>query len=135
MLEVRWINEKLFIGSDAVAGCEVLPIIRMRLRATQESTPQTDKDYIPPVLACDAWWLLSNESITWIYNYVYGQADKWASKMIDDGIGFESVHREDLQIILKTHRFNAALRYLCQLTEASHGALLWPQILLRIPYG
>jgi type VI secretion system protein ImpJ len=113
-LEIRWPNIRLMIGEEEVAGYEALPIMRLRLGATAEAPPEIDNDYIPPVLACDAWPRLQ-ELITRIYDQLSGTAERLAAQMIDRGVAFESGHREDFERIMKLQALNTALGYLFHL--------------------
>ncbi len=114
-LQVRWPNVKLLIGGEDLAGYETLPIMRLRRGPMAESPVELDHDYIPPILACDAWNILQNEIIGEIYNLVSSRMDRLAAKVIDRGIAFESGHREDLENIFKLHSLNSAVGLLFNL--------------------
>lgn len=117
-LEVRWTNARLILGEEEVSGYEALPIMRLRLGTTAEAPPEIDPDYIPPLLACDAWNHLQQNIITRVYDQLSGTADRLARQMIDRGVAFESGHREDFERILKLEAINTALGYLSQLPFA-----------------
>ncbi len=108
-LQIRWLNARLVIGDEDLSGYDALLIMRLKLGATAEAPPEIDPDYIPPLLATDAWPILQRDIIEGIYHYLSATADVFARQMIDRGVAFESGHREDLERILKLHAMNAAL--------------------------
>lgn len=111
-LEVRWPNARLFLSGEDTSGYETLPIARVRRGEQAEAPPEIDKDYIPPILACDAWPVLRDEIIGSIYNQIGSTVETLAAQMIDRGVAFESGHREDVERIYKLHVLNTALGYL-----------------------
>lgn len=114
-VEVRWLAARLLMGNQDLAGYETLPIMRLRLGATAEAPPELDPEYIPPILACDAWSYLQDRIITNIYDQLGSTADQFARNMLDRGVAFESGHREDLERIMKLNALNVALGYLTNL--------------------
>jgi type VI secretion system protein ImpJ len=114
-LSVRWPNVKLLVGDQELAGYEVLPVMRLRRGAMAESVPEIDRDYIPPILACDAWKFLQEEILSGIYNQVGTSAERLAAQIVDRGIAFESGHREDLEHIFELHSLNSTLGWLANL--------------------
>lgn len=107
-LDVRWINARLMIVNEEAEGYELLPIAQLRLGAVAEAPPEIDPDYIPPLLACNAWSRLQN-LISGIVDQLGGLADRLSRQMIDRGVAFESGHREDLERILKLQAVNCSL--------------------------
>ena len=126
-IEIRRPQVRLIIGKkEEVAGYDALPIVRLRLGSAADAFPEIDPDYIPPILACDAWPLLK-QLITGIYDYL-GASEREAQQMIDHGVSFESGGRTDLELILKLQTINASLE-LCSkwlLAGASIRSLRMP---------
>ena len=114
-LQVRWPNVKLLVSGQDLAGYETLPIMRLRRGEMAESPVEIDPEYIPPILACDAWNVLQDEIIGGIYNQIGGAVERLATQVLDRGIAFESGHREDLERIFQLHSLNAALGLLANL--------------------
>ena len=114
-LKVRWPNVRLLITGQDLAGYETLPIMRLRRGPMAESPVEIDTDYIPPVLACDAWGVLQNEIIGKIFNWVGGNVERLARQANDRSIAFESGRREDLEHLLKLSALNGALGLLTNL--------------------
>ncbi len=115
VVDVRWLNARLLLGEDELAGYEALPIMRLRLGAVAEAPPEIDPEYIPPILACDAWQYLQDRILGNITDQLGSLADQLASNMCDRGVAFESGHKEDLERIFKLHALNVALGYLVNL--------------------
>ncbi len=115
VMDVRWLNAKILLGSDELSGYETLPIMRLRLGSIAEAPPEVDPDYIPPILACDAWSYLQDRILGNAADQLGSLADQLARNMLDRGVAFESGHREDLERIFKLHAINVALGYLVNL--------------------
>jgi type VI secretion system protein ImpJ len=115
MLDVRRPNIRLLVGDGGLAGFDTLPVMQLRRGTIAEAPPELDPEYIPPLLACDAWPILQDEIIGGIYNQFGSLADILADQMIDRGVAFETGHREDFERILKLHSLNTALGYLMNL--------------------
>lgn len=114
-LDVRWPNARLLLGEQDISGYEVVPIMRLRRGTMAEAPPEIDRDYIPPVLACDAWPVLRDDVIDSICSQIGSRVEAMTRQMFDRGVAFESGHREDLEIIFKLHSLNMALGYLWNL--------------------
>ncbi len=67
-ITVRLLNLKLLLSTQDLAGYEVLPIARLEKTERAEATPELDKNYFPPLLACDAWHDLSVGILQSIYD-------------------------------------------------------------------
>ncbi|TWT90069.1 hypothetical protein Mal64_04520 [Pseudobythopirellula maris] len=48
-------NARLLVTGDDLAGYDALPIAQIRRAETTGGSPTLDPEFIPPVLACDAW--------------------------------------------------------------------------------
>ncbi len=117
MLDYQWPNARLFLSGQDASGYETLPIVRLRRGAVAEAPPEVDREYIPPILACDAWPHLQKDLLGGIADRIGGSVDILAAQMIDRGVAFESGHREDMERIFKLHALNAALGYLWNISS------------------
>ena len=80
-IAVRWPNVRLIVGDkEAIAGFDALPLMRLKLGATESAPPEIDIDYIPPVLACDAWNILQVDIITGIFDYLTRRPTRSSNK-------------------------------------------------------
>jgi len=115
MMNVRWLRARILLGDEELSGYETLPIMRLRLGSIAEAPPEIDPEYIPPLLACDAWSYLQERILGNISDQLGSLADQLARNTLDRGVAFESGHREDLERIFKLHALNSALGYLVNL--------------------
>ena len=115
VMNLRWLRCRILLGDEELSGYETLPIMRLRLGAVAEAPPEIDPEYIPPLLACDAWSHLQDRILGNITDQLGSLADQLARNMLDRGVAFESGHREDLERIFKLHALNTALGYLVNL--------------------
>src|SRR5262249_27026445 len=54
-IQVRFPNARLLLPTQNQAGYAVLPLARVKRPIQAEGKPELDGDYIPPLLACEAW--------------------------------------------------------------------------------
>lgn len=118
-LDVRWPNVRLILGSEELSGYESLPIVRLCRGTMAEAPPEIDPEYIPPVLACDAWPVLHNQIIDAICHQIGGRVESLTRQMFDRGVAFESGHKEDLEIIFQLYALNTAWGYLWNLPHVT----------------
>lgn len=114
-IELRWPNLKLLLETDSLTGYEAVPILRLLRGDRAEAPPELDREYIPPVLACDAWPVLRDEIIDSLANLMSSRVERETRRMFDRKVAFESGHREDLEILFQLHSLNTAAGYLTNL--------------------
>ena len=88
-LQFRALNLKLLPDSQDAAGYEVLPIARFEKNAAA-GAPQLDVNYIPPLVACDAWRTLAVDILQMLFHHVSSRMESLANKAITRGITFET---------------------------------------------
>jgi type VI secretion system protein ImpJ len=115
---VRLLNLRLLLSTEDHSGYEVLAIARVQKPATADATPQLDRNYIPPLLACDAWSVLAADILQDIYHRIGTKVEKLASKMVTRGITFDSRSGEDPRIISELRVLNEAYALLGTLAHA-----------------
>jgi type VI secretion system protein ImpJ len=89
-LSFRTLNLKLLPDAQDLAGYEVLPIGRFVKDAAAGSLPRLDPNYIPPLLACDAWRPLAVDILQASFHQLSGRMDNLANKVLTRGITFET---------------------------------------------
>ena len=89
-LAFRTLNLKLLDDSQDLAGYETLPIARFEKDVAANGTPQLDVNYIPPVLACDAWRPLAVEILQASFHHLSSRMNNLADKVSTRGITFET---------------------------------------------
>ncbi len=90
MLPFRTLNLKLLADTDDAAGFDVLPIARFVKSPTANGAPQLDVNYIPPLLACDAWKPLAVDILQVLFHHLNSRLENLANKVKTRGITFET---------------------------------------------
>jgi type VI secretion system protein ImpJ len=91
-IQIRWLNLKLLVGTESLAGYEVLPIAQVRRSETPDALPQLDPAYIPPLLSCDAWPVLQADILQVSYDRIGKKLEKLAAEVVTRGISFDTRH-------------------------------------------
>jgi type VI secretion system protein ImpJ len=103
-IQVRLLNLKLLLSSQDLTGYEVLPIAR--IGKSMQALPELDLNYIPPVLACDAWQPLGAGILQTIYDRIGKKLELLASQVKQRGIGMESQSPGDRLIFEQLRSLN-----------------------------
>ena len=129
IVRYRKLNPRILVGDDAARGYDAVPLFQLKVGATAEAPPEVDTDYIPPVLAQEAWEPLSAFFST-IVNRLGALSDQLARQMSDRGVSFETGHREDFERILNLHALNCALSGLTWIpsTRGLHPFVLYTEL-------
>ena len=114
-IEFRWPHVRLLLDNADLAGYDALPLMRLKRAEAPEAPPQIDPEYIPPVLACDAWPNLQHDILDSICSRMGSRVESLTRQVFDRHVAFESGHREDLELLLQLHSMNIALGYLWNL--------------------
>ena len=119
--EVQFLNLNLrvLLSTSETAGYELLPIVRIKRSGAEEATPELDEDYIPPLLAVDAWESLTIGIVRSIYDIVGEKIDVIATRATERRMGFNSPQPGDLEDLLILHALNEAHAVLRCLAFAS----------------
>ncbi|MCI0459063.1 MAG: type VI secretion system baseplate subunit TssK [Gemmataceae bacterium] len=117
-LRVRLLNFKLLVSTEDHSGYEVLPIARVQKPAEAEATPQLDRTYIPPLLACESWPALAADILEHVYHRVGKKIDLRANQVVSRGITFDSKTGQDPLIFNQLHVLNEAYALLGTLVFA-----------------
>jgi type VI secretion system protein ImpJ len=115
-IELRSFNARLLVtpGQDS-AGYELLPIARIKRAGEETSLPSIDADYIPPILAIDAWPRLARE-LEGLYHFLGQNIETLSRQVISRGITLASQEPGDLERVFKLRMLNeasACLRCIC----------------------
>lgn len=107
-LDFRILNLQLMLDSEDLAGYEVLEIGRFEKSPTAEGAPRVDVNYIPPVLACDAWKPLVDEILQMLYHHLSSRMENLATKAVTRGITFETKNPGDNKLLGRLAVLNEA---------------------------
>ncbi|MBM3994733.1 MAG: type VI secretion system baseplate subunit TssK [Planctomycetes bacterium] len=105
-LAFRSLNVTLLPDAEDLAGYDVLPIARFR--KSSAGAIQLDVNYIPPLLACDAWQPLSIAVLQAMYHHYSQRADDRAGKVISRRITFETNRPGDQELLGRLMVLNEA---------------------------
>ncbi|MCA9132811.1 MAG: type VI secretion system baseplate subunit TssK [Planctomycetales bacterium] len=118
-IEFRQLHVRLLLSTDSSEGYETLPLARIKRSGGEEATPEIDDDYIPPLLAVDAWQELSQGIVRAIYDLLGQKADVLAQRATSRGLSFSSQEPGDLDDLWMLSHINQALATLHSLTFAN----------------
>src|SRR5258708_7169290 len=107
-LQFRLPNLRLLATTDDDTGYSVIPIGRVRKGERAEALPELDGDYIPPVLACDAWPGLQDGILEQIFNRIGRKVELLSQQVTSRGISFDSRNQGDVGILEQLRALNEA---------------------------
>jgi type VI secretion system protein ImpJ len=105
-VKVRRLNLKLLLSTQDHSGYEVIPLARLVKSTRAEALPQLDESFIPPVLACDAWKVLSAGILQSVYDRIGKKIDLLATQVVTRNIGFDSHAQGDPLIFAQLRELN-----------------------------
>jgi type VI secretion system protein ImpJ len=122
-------NFRLLLESDADhAGYEKLPIARVKKGSRPEATPELDTEYIPPLLACDAWEALSGGILRPITDRIGSRLEEESKAFIDRKVDLESQAPGDRLLLANLRALNEAYAILRVLFFAEGVHPLWAYV-------
>jgi len=89
-LQFRSLNLHLFPDSRDVTGYDVLPIARIQKVPGAETALQVDVNYIPPLLACDAWKVLMVDILQSVFHHFSARMGGYAEQVLSRGVSFDT---------------------------------------------
>lgn len=99
-VEFRRTNVRLLLSTEDLSGFEVLPIAQIRNVVNRESSPEIDPDYVPPLLAIDAWPPLGRDVIRGVYDLIGRKIEVLAEQAVTRQVGFSSSEPGDLDRLI-----------------------------------
>jgi type VI secretion system protein ImpJ len=107
-IRVRKLNLQLLLSTQKHDGYEVLPIAQLLKSSAASPTPQLDVNYIPPLLACDAWKPLQADILENILYRLGTKLDFLAKQVVERRINFDSQSQRDPLIFNQLRVVNEA---------------------------
>lgn len=126
-IHVRWLNLKLH-GGQPQAGYQTLPLARVRRASTPEALPEIDPNYIPPLLACDAWSILQADILQVSYDRVSRKIERLAAEAVTRGITFDTHHTGAVRRLSQLQVLNEASAVLRNLAFVAGVHPFWPYV-------
>ncbi|HEX3869098.1 MAG TPA: type VI secretion system baseplate subunit TssK [Pirellulales bacterium] len=117
-VRLKVLNVRLLVSTEDLSGYEVLPIAQIQRAGGPDATPKLDTDFIPPMLAIDAWPPLSRDIVRVIYDTVGKHAEMLAGEVVFRGEGLVVDQPGDLERVMMLSKLNAAYATLGILTMA-----------------
>lgn len=118
-VELRRLNVELRLSTQDLSGYEVLPVAQIRRAGDSQAVPQLDVEYVPPVLAIDAWPGLGKDIVRAIYDVIGQKVEVLGQQILSRDVGLDSRHPGDLDRVLMLTHLNEARAALGVLAFAS----------------
>jgi type VI secretion system protein ImpJ len=107
-IALRRLNVRLLLSTQDTSGYELLPIAQIARAGERAATPRLDDEYIPPVLAVDAWQELRVNYVQAIYDLIGEKIELLSQMVLDRGVSFSSQEPGDLDRLLMLMVLNGA---------------------------
>jgi len=129
-IQFRRLNARLLLSTQDQSGYEVLPIAQIKRASDAGARPQIDAEYIPPVLATDAWTGLGRDIVRAIYDMIGRKVDVLAQQVCERNIGFAATDSGDLNRMMMLLELNGAYSGLAALAFSGgfHPAVAYAQL-------
>jgi type VI secretion system protein ImpJ len=129
-IQHRSLNVRILLSTEDLSGYEILPIAQIRRVGEGESTPALDEDYVPPLLAVDAWDGLDRGIVRAIYDIIGQKIEVLSEQVLNRGISLASQDPGDLERLLMLMALNEASAKLGVLTFAKgvHPLVMYAEL-------
>ena len=129
-LELLHLDGRLMLSIEDLHGYETIPLVRIRRAGAEEATPEVDDDYIPPVLAIDAWAPLSLDIVRAIYDIIGEKIEVLGGRARDRGVTLASTDPGDLDdlLMLKTLNESQTLLHCLTFAKGVHPFLAYTEL-------
>ena len=118
-IQQRALNVQIMLGTENLAGFETLQIARIKRSGATEAAPEIDMDYIPPVLACDAWPELARDYVRAVYDIIGQKIELLSAQVNTRGILQGALEAGDINRLLMLMSLNQGFASLRSLAFAS----------------
>ena len=115
-IDFRQLDVRLLLSTDNTEGYETLPIARVRRAAGEESLPEIDQEYFPPLVTTEAWEDLSQGVVRAIYDLVGQKVDVLSQRATTRGLAFHSQEPGELDDLWMLSQLNQVLATLHSMT-------------------
>ncbi len=107
-VNLRELNTKILLSTEDLSGYETIPIAQIKRAGDKEATPQLDEDYIPPVLAVEAWSPLATDYVRAIYDIIGQKVRVLSEQVMSRGITPTSQEPGDMDRMIMLMMLNEA---------------------------
>ena len=99
-IQLRALNVQVLLANHDPEGYDSLPVARIRRAGSIDASPQLDSDFIPPLLAIDAWKPLYVEIVQKIYDLLGANINLLAPRVMERGLSLAGQNERDLTDLL-----------------------------------
>lgn len=117
-IDLLRLDGRLVLSTEDLHGYEALPLARIRRAGAEEATPDLDDDYIPPLLAVDAWPPLSLDIVRAIYDIIGEKIEVLSGRVRGRNVTLSAHDPGDVDDIYMLNALNQAQAVLHCLTFA-----------------
>ncbi len=107
-VQMRVLNLKLLLSTQDHSGFDVLPIARIEKSPRAEASPQLDRTYVPPLLACDAWPPFLADILQAVCDRIGKKIEVLSNQIVARGITFDSHAQGDPLVFAQLRELNEA---------------------------
>jgi type VI secretion system protein ImpJ len=111
-VQFRSLNAQLMTGDQDPAGYQTLRLAVVAKSSKAEAVPELAEAYIPPLLGCDAWKILTDRILTPIYDRVGQLVKQRAEQVRSRNITFDSPSPGDRQLFEGLRVLNQAYAHM-----------------------
>lgn len=129
-IEYRELNARLVLSTQDLSGYELLPIAQIKRATEGQATPEIDPDYIPPMLATNAWPGLGAHIVRALYDQVGQKIEVLSQQMVNRSMGRDSQDPGDLDRISMLEMLNEAYATLTIMAfgQATHPLVIYTEL-------
>jgi type VI secretion system protein ImpJ len=109
---IRRLNLKLLLSTQDHSGYETVPIAQFKKADRAQALPELDTDYIPPLLACDAWKPLAHDILEGLYDRIGAQLTQQANLVVTRRISLDTQAPGDRLLLEQLRALNEAFALL-----------------------
>lgn len=102
-------NARLLVTGDDQAGYQTLAIMQVRRSEGANAEPELDPEFIPPLLACDAWAPLQVGVLLRLLERIERKADVLAAQAAGRGLDFDSAGQGERLLLEQIRVLNEAI--------------------------
>jgi type VI secretion system protein ImpJ len=113
------LNLRLLLSTQSHSGYEGLPIAQVKRSGGADSAPEIDPEYIPPLLAIEAWPRLSRDIVRVIYDRLGESINVYSEQIAALDAALASKDPEEMRKLLLLSRLNEAYAAVSSLTFAA----------------
>lgn len=117
-VKFKALNLRLLLSTQDTSGYELLPLVQIERAGEHGSLPRLDVDYIPPVLALDAWPGLGRDIVRAVSDIVGKRIEILGQQVANRGITFDSREPGDMERLLLLGQLQESAAVLAVLTAA-----------------